>query len=163
VSGLVYLVGMPGSGKSTVGRVLADRVDLPFVDLDTDVALAAGRSIEQVFSAEGEEGFRDREAEALRARADGPPAVVACGGGILVRPENRDLMRMTGTVVYLEGSLEVLASRVRPFEGRPLLRSERDLEVLLQQREAAFLSTSAVTVDADGDPERIAEAIATAL
>jgi shikimate kinase len=163
VTGLVYLVGMPGSGKSTVGRVLADRLDLPFVDLDTDVALAADRTIEQIFSAEGEAGFRDRETEALRARSAGPPAVVACGGGILVRPDNRDVMRMTGTVVYLEGSIEVLASRVKPFEGRPLLRSESDLEALLQQREAAFLSTAAITVDAEGDPERIAEEIAGSL
>jgi shikimate kinase len=89
--------------------------------------------------------------------------VVACGGGILVRPDNRDVMRMTGTVVYLEGSVEVLASRVKPFEGRPLLRSESDLEALLQQREAAFLSTAAITVDAEGDPERIAEEIAGSL
>jgi shikimate kinase len=86
---IVYLVGMPGSGKSTVGPVLADRLGVPFVELDARIERAAGKSVAQIFSDEGEARFREMEAAALMEAATEDPSVVSCGGGVVLEPANR--------------------------------------------------------------------------
>ncbi|MBI4259255.1 MAG: shikimate kinase [Actinobacteria bacterium] len=159
----VFLIGMPGSGKSSVGRVLARRLRRPFVDLDRAVEEAAGRSIAEVFAEGGEEGFRDRESAALRAAAAGPASVVACGGGAVLRPGNRGLMAASGTVVHLAAPVEVLAARIRPHAGRPLVRSDRDLAALLAARAPTYRAAAHVEVDATGEPEDVAAAVLAAL
>jgi shikimate kinase len=156
---IVYLVGMPGSGKSTVGAELAGRLGVPFVDLDTEIERDDGRGVAAIFAAEGEEGFRAREAKTLLAASAEDPAVVACGGGVVLEPANRITLRNTGTCVFLDVPIAILAERVQPNEDRPLIRGPGDLERLLEAREPLYREFAAHVVDATGDPGEVADAI----
>ena len=111
---IVYLVGMPGSGKSTVGAELGGRLGVPFVDLDVEIARDDGRSVAQIFDEEGEPGFRAIEARALVDASTQDPAVIACGGGVVLEPANRITLRSTGTCVFLDVPISVLEARVEP-------------------------------------------------
>ncbi len=116
------LVGLMGAGKSTVGRRLARAWGRAFVDLDDAIVAVAGRPIPELFAAEGEAGFRDRETAALRsALAEPTPVVVATGGGVVLRDENRALLGERSVVVWLDAEVEALAARVGDGVGRPLL------------------------------------------
>ena len=163
----VYLVGMPGSGKSSVGRALAPLLSLPFVDLDEEVEQQAGRSVAEIFERGGEGTFRLAESRALAAVAAGGRAVVACGGGIVLDPSNRALLTSSGVVVYLEAGLEILRARVGDGAGRPLLRSEGDphaqLEAFLVDREPLYRLVAEHVVDAERDAGAVAEDLAEAL
>lgn len=171
----VYLVGMPGSGKSSVGRALAPLLSLPFVDLDEEVEQQAGRSVAEIFERGGEGMFRLAESRALAAVAAGGRAVVACGGGIVLDPSNRALLTSSGVVVYLEAGLEVLRARVGDGAGRPLLRSEGDrraepepepesaLKALLVDREPLYRSVAEHVVDAERNVGAVAKDVAEAL
>jgi shikimate kinase len=156
---IVYLVGMPGSGKSTVGAELAGRLGVPFIDLDEEIARDDGRGITEIFAVEGEAGFRAREAKALVGASTHDPAVIACGGGVVLEPANRITLRSSGTCVFLDVPLEVLAGRVQPNEDRPLIRAQGDLERLLQEREPLYREFAAHVVDGSGDPGEVADAI----
>lgn len=113
-----------GSGKSTVGNVLARRLGWEFVDLDREIEVRAGRSIPEIFEGEGEPGFRDLEESALSAALAAPNRVVACGGGIIARPANRERLRDVATV-FLEEDLDLLYRRTRG-RNRPLRGSDRE-------------------------------------
>ncbi|GIU96548.1 MAG: shikimate kinase [Actinomycetota bacterium] len=156
---IVYLVGMPGSGKSTVGRELAGRLGVPFVDLDAEIEREAGRGVTEIFEAEGEAGFRAREARALLEAGRHDPSVVACGGGVVLEPANRITLRNTGICVFLDVPLEILRRRVEPSAARPLIRREGDLEQLLAAREPLYREFAAHVVDGSGSPGQVAEAI----
>lgn len=156
---IVYLVGMPGSGKSTVGRELAGRYGVPFVDLDVDIAREHEMTITQIFTEHGEAGFRALEARALVKASTEDPAVVACGGGVVLEPANRIALRNTGICVYLDVPLEELKRRVQPASDRPLIRSEGDLERLLEARGPLYREFAAHVVDASGPPGEVADAI----
>jgi len=156
---IVYLVGMPGSGKSTVGAELAGRLGVPFIDLDVEIERAEGRSVTDIFAAEGEAGFRAREAKALVAASAHDPAVIACGGGVVLEPANRITLRNTGTCVYLDVPLEVLEARVQPDADRPLIRSHGDIPRLLEVRGPLYREFAAHVVDGEGDPGDVADAI----
>ncbi len=156
---IVYLVGMPGSGKSTVGRELAARLSVPFIDLDAEIEGAAGMPVARIFAEEGEARFRELEAEALTSVASRDPSVVACGGGVVLEPANRVTLRATGTVVFLSVPLELLRSRVTPSPDRPLIRAEGDLERLLGEREPLYREFAAHVVDASGTPPDVAASI----
>jgi shikimate kinase len=121
----VAIVGYMGSGKTTVGRSLARKLGWEFVDLDRAIAKEAGRGIPEIFEHSGEEHFRDLEHRALGAALDGGPRrVVACGGGIVVRPQNRERLKEVATV-FLREDLGVLYSRTRGA-GRPLRAASRE-------------------------------------
>ncbi len=123
--GPVALVGYMGSGKTTVGRFLADNLGLEFVDLDRTLAKWAGRSIAEIFAEDGEDHFRDLEHRILRDALEGsPPCVLACGGGVVVRPENRALLRKI-TTVFLREDTDVLFERTRG-PSRPLRAASRE-------------------------------------
>jgi shikimate kinase len=158
--GTLWLVGLMGSGKSTVGPLVAARLGLPFIDLDAEVASAAGRSVAEVFAAEGEVGFRRREAAAL-ATVAGKAAVVACGGGVAVDADNVARMRAGGRVIWLEAAPRLLAARVGRGEGRPLLgagRVARRLRRLRAERGAAYAAAADRRVATDGlAPPPVAE------
>jgi shikimate kinase len=156
---IVYLVGMPGSGKSTVGQELAGRLGVPFVDLDDEIEREAGKSIREVFADDGEPAFRALEAQVLTKAAASDPSVVACGGGVVIEPANRITLRATGHVVFLDTPLEVLRRRVRPAADRPLIHAEGDLERLLAEREPAYREFSSHVVDGSGTPAEVAAAI----
>jgi shikimate kinase len=119
---ILSLVGMPGSGKSTVGRQLARRLALPFFDSDPLIEQRLGCSIREYFAREGESAFRDVEEQVLRELAQGPSAVVATGGGAVLRQATREALRASGRVIYLRSSPEELYRRVRHDTARPLLQ-----------------------------------------
>lgn len=123
--GHVAIVGYMGSGKTTVGRLLARRTGRRFVDLDAEISRGAGRSIPEIFAEGGEARFRDLERAALLSALEDPRgAVISCGGGIVVRPENRAALRDVPTV-FLCGDVDVLFARTRGA-NRPLRGASRD-------------------------------------
>lgn len=125
---IISLVGLPGSGKSTVGRHLARRLQLPFADSDQVIEARLGCSIRQYFEQEGEERFRDLEADVIDALTRDPRrGVLSTGGGSVLRPENRSHLRDRSRVIYLKSSPEELFRRLRHDRNRPLLRVDDPL------------------------------------
>lgn len=122
----IALTGFMGSGKSSVGRSLAERLGCPFVDLDREVEARSGRSASEIFASEGERGFREREVEALAAvleRLEGMPlAVLALGGGTQTVPEAAALLEQKTFLVYLEAGIETIQKRLEDAVDRPLLQ-----------------------------------------
>ena len=119
---ILFLVGMPGSGKSTVGRQLSRRLGLPFFDSDHVIEQRLGCTIREYFEREGEAAFREVEEQVLAELAGGAPAVIATGGGAVLRELNRRAMRDGGKVIYLRSSPEELYRRLRHDTQRPLLQ-----------------------------------------
>lgn len=156
---IVYLVGVPGAGKSVVGRELAGRLGVPFIDLDEEIEREAGASVVEIFRSNGEAAFRALEAAALVKASTHDPSVVACGGGIVLEPANRITLRATGTCVFLDVPLARLRERVRPAADRPLIQRDGDLERLLAEREPLYREFAAHVVDASGTPGTVAAAI----
>ena len=156
---IVYLVGMPGAGKSVVGRELAGRLGVPFVDLDTEIERRQGSAVPDIFRDRGEAAFRALEAAELVNASAQDPSVVACGGGVVLEPANRITLRNTGVVVFIEVPLELLRQRVWPDAARPLIRKEGDLESLLAKREPLYREFAAHVVDGRGEPGEVADAI----
>ncbi len=120
--GCIVLVGMPGSGKTTVGRELAKRLGRRFVDCDHEIEARTGVKIPTIFEIEGEEGFRRRETQTLDALTHESGLVLATGGGAVIRPENRALLAGRGVVVYLNVTPHILWERTRHDRSRPLLQ-----------------------------------------
>lgn len=116
------LVGLPGSGKTTVGRQLARRLKVPFVDSDQVIEARLGCSIREFFEREGEPRFRDMESEVIDDLSQRPDQVLSTGGGVVLRPENRQLLRERGRAVYLKSTPEELFRRLRHDANRPLLQ-----------------------------------------
>ena len=158
----IYLVGFMGAGKSTVGRCLAERLSLSFVDLDREIERRAGAPIPKIFEREGEPGFRVREHAALVAISGQPGIVVATGGGTLGTPENREVIRRSGRSVFLDPPLEVLFERIeRSSRARPLFRDREQAAALYRQRLAGYRSADVVIpVTAEDRPDQVAERVA---
>ena len=154
---------MMGSGKTTVGELLAERLGLPFHDTDAVVEEATGRTVAELF-AEGEAVFRTAETEAVRSLA-GSDAVVACGGGVVLDDGNVATMRATGLVVWLDAPVSVLSVRVGDGEGRPLLDDDpgAGLERIASERRDRYEAASHLRVEATHhDPDETAEEVAAA-
>jgi shikimate kinase len=124
------LVGLMGVGKSTVGRRLAGRLRLPFVDADHEIEAAAGMTVAEIFDRYGEPYFRDGERRVIARLMDGLPKVIATGGGAFVNDETRGLILDQGTAIWLHAHPDVLAERVQRRDTRPLLRG-RDARAVL--------------------------------
>ncbi len=122
ISRSIFLVGPMGAGKSTIGKLLAAQLRLPFADSDKVLEDKTGADIPWIFDVEGEAGFRRRESDVLRQLCEGPVQVVATGGGIVLREENRRLLRKHGLVVYLQASIDQLVERTAKNSNRPLLQ-----------------------------------------
>lgn len=119
----VALVGMMGAGKTAVGRVLAQRLGVPFQDSDTAIEEAAQATIPEIFTRDGEDFFRAREAEVIARLLAGPPAILSTGGGAFMQERVRDLIHESGVALWLNADLATLWSRVRHRDTRPLLRT----------------------------------------
>jgi shikimate kinase len=126
----VVLVGMMGAGKSSVGRRLAGRLGLPFVDADTEIEKAAGMSIPEIFSNHGEPYFRAGEARVIARLLEGGPQVLATGGGAFMNVDTRAAIRTNGLSVWLRATLEVLNRRIKRRADRPLLKDSDPVETL---------------------------------
>ena len=158
----LFLYGPPGSGKSTIGRLLAERLGLPFTDLDTVIVETAGRPIPQIFAEEGEPGFRAREKQALADMGARPRHVVALGGGALLDPACRALAEENGEVLCLACTLEALCRRIDNAPGsRPLAGNHAALEKLMASRAAHYASFPRRLDVTTGTPETLAEAAET--
>ncbi|MFL5799108.1 MAG: 3-dehydroquinate synthase [Actinomycetota bacterium] len=146
----VWLVGMPGAGKSTAGKGLAERLGLAFVDLDREIERAAGRSVEEIFAQDGEEEFRALESRTLATVAGGPESVVATGGGAVLSGENRRVMRRTGLVLHLAvDSVEAERRLAADPAPRPLLAEPGAWERLAGDRGQAYEEAADVTIRSD--------------
>lgn len=152
-----------GAGKSTIGRLLSEELDLEFVDSDREIESRSGASIPWIFDLEGEEGFRDRESQALEDLIQEPAKVIATGGGAILRPGNRLLLQVSGCVVYLKTSVEQQLIRTAKDKNRPLLQHAHP-EVVLQklalERNPLYEATAHLTIDTDGlSPRAVVRAI----
>jgi shikimate kinase len=128
----LMLVGLMGVGKSTIGKRLATRLSLPFVDADTEIELAADMSIPEIFEKFGEPHFRDGERRVIARLIDGQPKIIATGGGAFINNETRALMLEKAITVWLDADLAVLADRVARKDNRPLLKG-KDARTVLQE------------------------------
>jgi shikimate kinase len=149
----LVLVGLMGAGKSSVGRVCAERLGRDFVDTDTLVEQQVGLSVDEIFRRDGEAGFRELERNVIADVCASPaPLVVACGGGAVLDPENRRALRGAGVVVWLRAPAATLAARVGAGSTRPLLRNDPEgaLRRLEQLREPQYESAAHLSVSTDG-------------
>ncbi|MBI4191354.1 MAG: shikimate kinase [Betaproteobacteria bacterium] len=150
VPGNIFLVGLMGAGKTSVGRLLAKRCNKTFYDCDQEIERRTGVKIRVIFDIEGEEGFRARESAVLHELAALHDIVLATGGGAVVREENRRALRQNGTVVYLRASLDDLWQRTRHDRNRPLLQTadpRARLEQLFAQRDPLYQEVATLIVD----------------
>jgi len=148
---------MPGGGKSTVGREVARRLHRHFVDCDKEVEVRSGCTIAALFERDGEAAFRDLEATTLAALVEAESAVIATGGGAILRDANRELLRRRTRCVYLRASPGFLWRRLRRDRRRPLLQvadPEARLRAMSAEREPLYLETAAIVVDIEGLPFR---------
>jgi shikimate kinase len=166
----VALVGLMGAGKSAIGKRLALRVGLPFIDADDEIERAAGCSIAEFFEKYGETEFRAGERRVIARLLDEPPHVLSTGGGAYIHPETRALMRAKAVTVWLRAELDVLFDRVKRRGHRPLLRQGEPREVLarlMAQRHPIYAEAD-IIVDSTAQPadrttEQVIEALRTYL
>jgi len=146
----IVLIGFMGSGKTSIGRLVAHRLGFQFIDTDAVIVERAGMQIPAIFSQHGEPWFRDQESAALRSLGIVNRAVISTGGGIVLRPENRDLLRELGFVVWLTASEDVIFERVSRNKKRPLLQTtdpRQTVHDLLEQRRPLYTGAAQFTVD----------------
>jgi len=162
----IALVGLMGAGKSTVGRRLAKRLHLPFADSDREIEAAAALSVAEIFERFGEAHFRDGERRVIARLVEGPPKVIATGGGAFMDDETRALILERCIAVWLDAGVEVLAERASRRNGRPLLNGDpvASLRALAQARNAIYAEAH-LTIPADeagheGTVTRIVTALA---
>jgi shikimate kinase len=150
IPGSIFLVGLMGAGKTSVGRLLAKRFGKTFYDCDQEIERRTGVKIPVIFEIEGEAGFRAREATVLKELAGLNDIVLATGGGAVLREDNRQVLMHNGTVVYLRASLDDLWQRTRHDRNRPLLRTpdpRAKLEELFGERDPLYREVAAVIMD----------------
>jgi len=150
--GNLYLVGLPGSGKSTLGRQLARRLGKTFVDADTELERKLGVTIPTIFEIEGEAVFRDREESMLAELATLSNVVLATGGGVVIRPANRERLKANGTVVYLHAHPSALRERTRRSRHRPLLNTADPAARLVElyaTRDALYREVAECVIESD--------------
>ncbi len=163
----IVLVGLMGAGKSCIGRRLAQRLNVSFVDADTEIEQAAGCSIAEIFEKYGEAAFRDGERRVMSRLLEGPPTILAAGGGAFMDAETRQLIRQHAVSVWLRADLDTLASRTKGRGHRPLLNNGDPRETLAKLIEVRYpvYAEADITVDTGVDNPnvtcaRVVEALA---
>ncbi|MEA3501447.1 MAG: shikimate kinase [Actinomycetota bacterium] len=159
--GHVWLIGMMGSGKTTVGRVLAEHLELPFYDTDATAAANAGMPIVEIFERFGEPRFRELERRAVQAIEPLDDGVVSTGGGIVLDPSNVDTMRDSGTTVLLDVDADTLVARVADAADRPMVSDDPGLRVqeILSARAEIYRRAADAIVDGVGSTEEVARRV----
>jgi shikimate kinase len=162
----VVLVGMMGAGKSSVGRRLAARLGVPFIDADSEIEKAAGMTIAEIFAAHGEPYFRNGEARVLARLLDAGPQVLATGGGAFMNPDTRATIRASGISVWLRAPLDVLSRRIKRRADRPLLKDSDPIETLrrlIDERSPTYAEADVTVESRDVPHETIVDEIVGAL
>ena len=157
---LIVLVGMMGAGKSTIGRRLAARLNLPFVDADTEIEAAAGMTIPEIFELHGEPHFRDGEARVIARLLDAGPAVLATGGGSFMREETRRRIAEKAVSIWLKADPDIIMRRVRRRADRPLLQTAdpaATVSRLLSEREPVYQRADLTIASRDIPHDKIVE------
>ena len=126
----IAFIGMMGAGKSAVGKVVATKLNVPFLDADTEIEKAANMSIQEIFSRDGEDFFRQREAQVIFRLMKGSPSILSTGGGAFIQEANRHAIRLLGVSLWLDVEVDLLWSRVKNKDTRPLLKSPNPFETL---------------------------------
>lgn len=156
----IYLIGMMGSGKSTVGKTLSEKMHKPFIDLDSEIEKGTGKNISEIFDIDGEEQFRKMETKQLKQYSE---SIVACGGGIVLKDENREFINENGIAILLLATMGELTQRLSNSGNRPLLaddNTEEALTKLWMERQIDYLETANFTIETDGkNPEELTEEI----
>ena len=137
----LVLVGMMGSGKTSVGKVLSKLLNVPFIDTDNEISKDANRTISEIFERDGERVFRQAEARTIKRLLQGPPCVVSSGGGAFMSKENRDIISKFGVSILLKVDPEILWERVRRKSNRPLLKTtnpKKELFKILNERKVFY-------------------------
>jgi shikimate kinase len=158
----IVLIGMMGAGKSSIGRRLATRLSLPFIDADAEIEAAAGCSIAEIFERHGEEEFRAGERRVVARLLGGPPHVLATGGGAFMNEQTRDIIRDRGISIWLRADLDVLLQRVSRRNDRPMLQAEDQrarLVELMEQRDPWYAHADLVVESTDGPLEQTADRV----
>ena len=153
----IFIVGPMASGKSTLGKKLAQTLEIDFLDTDNEIEKKAGAEISWIFEVEGEDGFRERESKALQKSVEKDNVVISTGGGIVTIEENRDLMIAKGKVVYLKTPIEIQLNRTENDKKRPLLSPgsrEKTLRVLKKERDPQYEEIADITINQDQQKNR---------
>ena len=146
----IYLIGMMGSGKSTLGKSLSEKIQKPFIDLDSEIEKVAGKSITEIFDIDGEEQFRKMETKQLQQYSK---SIVACGGGIVLNNANRKFINENGIAILLLATMEELTQRLSASNNRPLLADdnmEEALTKLWMERLIDYLDTADFSIETNG-------------
>ena len=162
----VVLIGLMGAGKTAVGRRLANRLDLPFIDADTEIELAAGKTVSEIFAEHGEAYFRQGERKVLARLLDSGPQVLATGGGAYMDPETRAKIRERSLSIWLRAELPVLLNRVRRRGHRPLLATgnpETVMRKLMDERYPVYAEADIAVESLDVPHEVVVTAVVNAL
>jgi shikimate kinase len=162
----IVMVGLMGAGKSAIGRRLANHLHLPFVDADTEIEVAAGCSIEEIFERLGEEAFRDGERRVIARLLEGPPIVLATGGGAFMDEFTRARIIESGVSIWLRADLETLVRRTAKRSNRPLLKNDdpaKTLKDLMKVRHPIYELSDIVVESDDAPPEETVNRVCQAL
>ncbi len=162
ISKNIYLIGFMGAGKTSVGKILAEKLQLEFCDLDELIEAECGKTISSIFSDHGEAFFRELESKTLRSVSQNGGQIVATGGGVVLRQSNWKIMKEEGITIYLKASPDVLWNRIKNDTSRPLLQVEKPFEKvreLLSLRMPLYEKADIVIETENKSPENIADNI----
>ncbi|MDU7338175.1 MAG: shikimate kinase [Clostridium sp.] len=160
--GNIVLCGFMGSGKTTVGQVLAQKSGRAFFDLDQYIEQQEGKTVTQIFAEQGEEGFRKLETKAARKLSEQNNLIIATGGGAVLKEENVEILRKGGVLIHLDASLNAVEQRLNGLDDRPLLqRDDRQefLRILYAKRIPLYRTAAHLSVNADYSPDDVCEQI----
>lgn len=155
----IFLIGLMGAGKTTIGRQIASELSLEFFDSDHEIEDRTGVTITHIFDIEGENGFRKRETAMLDELTEQKGIVLATGGGAILKSENRQFLMSRGTTIYLYANIDTLLERTSKDRNRPLLQTEdpqAKLEELLEIRDPLYRETADIIIDTGKDSVRLA-------
>lgn len=160
----VYLCGFMGCGKTTIGKILAEKLGCEFYDMDEYIVEREGMKIPEIFAEKGERYFRGAETDAIRQLAE-KRGIIACGGGAMLKKENAEIAAENGITVYIDVPFAVCYGRISGDKNRPIVMSntKEELEFIYDSRIPLYRENSAVTVSGDGTAEEIAERISDAI
>ena len=149
----IFLIGFMGVGKSTIAKLLAKELQAELIEMDETIEAEAGMSINEIFEQFGEQHFRDLETALVERVAKTGGAVVSCGGGAVLRPENVELMKQSGKIIFLSATPETIYERVKHSTNRPLLNGNMNVEYirgLMERRREAYENAADVVISTDG-------------